>query len=268
MRQISILGCGWLGLPLAKSLIVEGFLVKGSTTSEEKIQVLSDAGIEAFQIEVSESGISGKMDLFLENSEILIIDIPPKLRSGASESFVKKIEAIIPSIRQEKVKKIIFISSTAVYNDQHPIVTENTKADPITESGKQLLQAEKLLLSNIFNFSTTIIRFGGLIGDGRHPVYYLSGKQNLDNPNAAINLIHQKDCIGIIEKVIELDCWNKTFNAVTPFHPTRKEYYTQKAIDLGLPLPGFVENATSSGKIIQSNLVGPELNYTFQCPSL
>ena len=35
--QVSILGCGWLGLPLAKSLIEKGFSVNGSTTSVEKI---------------------------------------------------------------------------------------------------------------------------------------------------------------------------------------------------------------------------------------
>ncbi len=33
----SILGCGWLGKPLAVSLLDEGFNVKGSTTSEEKL---------------------------------------------------------------------------------------------------------------------------------------------------------------------------------------------------------------------------------------
>ena len=31
MTQISILGCGWLGLPLAKALLKNGFSVKGST---------------------------------------------------------------------------------------------------------------------------------------------------------------------------------------------------------------------------------------------
>ena len=38
--KIAIIGCGWLGLPLAKKLIKENFIVKGSTTSKEKISVL------------------------------------------------------------------------------------------------------------------------------------------------------------------------------------------------------------------------------------
>ena len=43
--KISILGCGWLGFPLAKSLVEKGFSVKGSTTSENKLSILSTAGI-------------------------------------------------------------------------------------------------------------------------------------------------------------------------------------------------------------------------------
>ncbi|MGC4041042.1 MAG: SDR family NAD(P)-dependent oxidoreductase [Flavobacterium sp.] len=268
MRQISILGCGWLGLPLAKSLIGKGFPVKGSTTSAEKIAVLKEAGIEAFQISVSENGILGEIGLFLKNSEVLIIDIPPKLRGDSNENFVKKIENLILFIKKSKVKNVIFISSTAVYNDDYPVITETTPAKPNTESGKQLFEAEKLLFANPSDFSTAVIRFGGLIGKDRHPVHHLAGKQNLGNAQAAVNLIHQTDCIGIIEKIIELDCWNQTFNAVAPFHPTRKEYYTQKAAGLGLPLPEFSEDATSFGKIIDSSHVETTLDYKFQKPNL
>jgi UDP-N-acetyl-D-mannosaminuronate dehydrogenase len=39
-KNISILGCGWLGLPLAKGSIGKGISVKGSTTSPNKISIL------------------------------------------------------------------------------------------------------------------------------------------------------------------------------------------------------------------------------------
>ncbi len=268
MKQISILGCGWLGLPLAKSLIAKGNTVKGSTTTTTKIPQLKEAGINPFVVEVTHDGVSGEIEALLENSEILIIDIPPKLRTNSGESFVKRIQNLLPFIQKEKVSKVIFISSTSVYDDAQSIITEATIANPNTESGKQLLQAEHLLSSHSHDFSTTIIRFGGLFGEDRHPVHYLSGRQNLENPNAPINLIHQVDCIGIIEKIIEEDFWNQTLNAVAPFHPTRKEYYTEKASALGLPLPQFASDDASSGKIIQSDKITTELQYTFQKPNL
>lgn len=272
MKKISILGCGWLGSPLAKSLIEKGYTIKGSTTSFEKISILKQTGIDAFQIEVSEAGITGEISAFLENSEILIIDIPPKLRGSSNESFVKKINTLIPFIEKSSVDKIIFISSTSVYADDNSVVTEATKPNPETESGKQLLVAQDILQNNT-NFKTTVIRFGGLIGDDRHPVHFLSGRKNIENPEASINLIHQVDCIGIIEKILLYSqkdnlVWNQIFNAVAPFHPTRKEYYTQKATELGLPLPMFSDDPNSYGKTILSNRVESELKYTFQKPNL
>jgi nucleoside-diphosphate-sugar epimerase len=269
MTPISILGCGWLGLPLAKALLENNFSVKGSTTSVEKLSVLENLGIQAFQIELSETKIQGEVDSFLENSKILIIDIPPKLRGVSKENFVSKIKNLISFIEKSSIEKILFISSTSVYGDTSTalIVTEETKTYPDTESGKQLVQAEQLLQSNS-NFKTTILRFGGLIGEDRHPIKFLAGRKNIENPNAPINLIHQEDCIGIILKIIELNCWNETFNAVTPFHPSRKEYYTQKAVDLNLTLPEFNYESPTFGKTISSDKAENVLGYTFVKPNL
>ena len=82
--QISILGCGWLGFPLAKSLQKKGFIINGSTTTEEKISSLKNEGIHPFKINLFENKIDGDFNLFIENSEILIVDIPPKLRGTST----------------------------------------------------------------------------------------------------------------------------------------------------------------------------------------
>ncbi len=261
--QISILGCGWLGLPLAKSLLESGFSVQGSTTSLEKIPFLKNAGITPFQLQLFENKIDGEIDLFLNNSEILIIDIPPKLRGDAKENFVGKIQTLIPFIEKAAVKKVLFVSSTAVYPDDNSIITESTIPHPETESGKQLLQAEQLLQNNT-TFQTTVVRFGGLIGENRHPIHFLSGRKNLENPNAPVNLIHQEDCIGIIQTIIKKECWGETFNAGAPQHPSRKDYYTKKAKDLNLMLPEFDENTISVGKTMCSDKVERVLEYKFK----
>ncbi|WP_395043584.1 SDR family NAD(P)-dependent oxidoreductase [Flavobacterium sp.] len=272
MQQISILGCGWLGLPLAKSLLEKGFLINGSTTSFDKISVLQNAGITSFQINLLEKKVEGKIEVFLENSEILIIDIPPKLRGDYKESFVEKIQTLLPFIKKSSVKKVIFVSSTAVYSDDASTAlgkTEKTNPNPETESGKQLLEVENILLENQ-SFETIILRFGGLIGEDRNPVKFLSGRKNIENPDAPINLIHQKDCIGIIEEILKQvqnennnQIWNEIYNAVYPFHPSRKEYYIQKAVEEKLALPEFDETKSSIGKIILSSKVESVLGYEF-----
>ena len=158
----------------------------------------------------------------------------------------------------------MFVSSTSVYSDSEAIleINEDSIAIPESESGKQLLEVENLLLNNT-SFKTTILRFGGLIGKDRHPVKFLAGRENIENPNGPVNLIHQDDCINIILKILETNSWNTIFNAVAPFHPSRKEYYTQKAIDLGLELPHFTDSKLSIGKLISSVNIQTHLNYTF-----
>lgn len=262
MTQISILGCGWLGLPLAKALLENEFSVKGSTTSVEKLSVLENTGIKPYLIALSEDKATGNLAEFLENSKILIIDVPPKLRGSEKENFVSKIQNVIPFIEKSAVENVLFISSTSVYGEDNLEVTEETELNPDTESGKQLVQTEQLLQSNS-NFKTTILRFGGLIGEDRHPIKFLAGRKNIENPNAPINLIHQEDCIGIIQKILELNSWNQTFNAVTPFHPSRKEYYTQKAVEFNLALPGFNVENSSFGKTISSSKIERDLGYSF-----
>lgn len=263
MRKIAVLGCGWLGLPLAKSLTKQGFQVSGSTTSEDRLPLLQSAGILPFRIQLSEKNTVGDTNGFLENSEILIIDIPPGLRGKDPENFVGKMRSLVPFIEDSTVKKVLFISSTAVFADGNSVITEDTPPGPLTESGRQLLEAEKLLQNNQ-NFTTTVLRFAGLIGHDRHPVHFLAGKKDIENPEAPVNLIHQKDCIGIIEAILEKGRWGEIFHGVAPQHPTRRDYYTQKAIRLGLPLPEFDRSKPSLGKTISSEKIMAELGYRFQ----
>ncbi len=261
-KQISILGCGWLGMPLATALLQKEFFVKGSTTSEDKIDSLQDLNIATYLIKLSENGTEGDLIKFLENSEILIIDIPPKLRGENKENFVKKITNIIPDIEKSSVEYVLFVSSTSVYGNTNSVVTEETPTIPETESGRQLVETENILRSNS-NFQTTILRFGGLIGGNRQPGKYLAGKENLENPNGPVNLIHQSDCIAIIIKIIESKIWNETFNAVAPSHPTREKYYTAKAIAQNLPLPSFSHEDETIGKVVDGSKLMKKLNYQF-----
>jgi len=263
LKQISILGCGWLGFPLAKHLLQNGYSIKGSTTTESKLELLQKESISPFLISLKANDIQREIADFLENSEILIINIPPGLRGNSEENFVAKMKNFIPFIEKSSVKKVIFVSSTSVYADKNQIVTEETMPNPETESGKQLLISENLLLKNS-NFQTTILRFCGLIGEDRHPIKFLVGRNNVENPEAPINLIHQFDCIEIIQKIIEKEVWNTVFNAVAPFHPTRKKYYTEKALELHLVPPQFNENQLSVGKMVSSEKLIDVLNHEFK----
>ncbi len=261
-KTIAILGCGWLGHPLAKALVAAGYSVHGATTSLEKIPMLKQEGITPFLLTVFEDKIEGPVRDFLNNTELLIINIPPKLRGTQKQDYVKKMEWVRNAITESTVNKVLFTSSTSVYGDISGIVTEETAPRPQTESGRQLLASENLF-KNEPGFQTTIIRFGGLIGKDRHPITMLSGKKELQNGNHPINLIHQNDCIKIILEVIKNDWWNELFNAVYPYNPSKKEYYPQAAIHRGIPVPQYSPNFNTKGKKVESHRLICVKKYTF-----
>ncbi|MFD2563838.1 NAD(P)H-binding protein [Aquimarina rubra] len=263
-KQISILGTGWLGLPLSTTLLTKKYVVKGSTTSESKLDTLKNEGIDPYLIEITEAGPKGPVDSFLDGSEILIINIPPGLRRNPESNFVSKIKSLIPSIEQSSVQKVLFISSTSVFDDleEFPLITSENAPNASSNAGKQLIETEQLLLNNQ-RFRTTILRFAGLFDERRHPATMLSKRKNIKNPLAPVNLIHREDCIGIIEKVIETDSWNITFNASYPHHPEKAEYYSSICRQMDLPIPDYDFETTSKGKIISSDKISGALNYTF-----
>lgn len=263
MEQISILGCGWLGFPLAVALQRKGYKVKGSTTSVEKMGNLRQAGIGSFLIQLEAEKTLGDVNEFLEGSRILIINVPPGIRSDSSELFSKKMEKFIPFISHSEIENVLFVSSTSVFGGGQGVVDENTTPIPDSFSGTDLLKTEALLKSTP-GFNTTILRFGGLIGEDRHPVNYLSGRTNLMGGNAAVNLIHRNDCVRLIESIIENNFWGKTIHGVFPSHPTKKTYYTQQALAKNLPLPQFEESDQTTHKKVLSCVVGNELAFDFQ----
>jgi len=263
--NISILGCGWLGLPLAKKLIEAGYIIKGSTTSREKINALSSEGVIPYKIQLFEEGVQGDMTSFLNDSEVLIIDIPPGLRKDPKVNFVRKIERLNSYIEKSGIEKVLFISATSVYEDGNdlPEYTEDDMANGTANNSKQLIEAEELLKASD-KFEASILRFGGLIGPERHPVNYLSGKSDLKDPEGPVNLIQLEDCIGVIVAILEKQAWGETFHGVYPDYPTREDYYSRKAAEMGLASMSFNKDSVSNGKIINSVKLEEILGFKFQ----
>lgn len=251
-ERIGVLGCGWLGLPLAKRLVQDSYEVYGTTTSEEKLNELQKEGIRPFQIRLSPTAILGNIQGFLSQIDILIINVPPRLRGKNTESFVDKMVLLHSEMKKSGLTKVLFVSSTAVYGDLEGEVNELTPIKPSTESGKQLMESEQLF-GNDPSLSSTIIRFGGLIGPDRHPVTMLAKKTHLTNGNDPVNLIHLEDCIHMILTILENQYWGELFNGVNPFHPSKSDYYGSEAAKRGLPsLKYQVDPTPSKAKVVIS----------------
>jgi nucleoside-diphosphate-sugar epimerase len=257
---VSILGCGWYGLALAKTLVANGTKVNGSTTSVGKLETLAAVGIKPFLIDLSADDAAYNSEFF--TCDVLVIAIPPKSRAGEGAEYVPKLQRIINAINQNQIQKVILISSTGVYADLNKEVNELTDPQPNTLSGKILYEAEGLFRQQT-KFKTTIIRFGGLIGSGREPGTFFAGKMYIPNGLAPVNLIELNDCIGVTEAILNKSAFGYIFNACSPHHPPKYEFYTKATAKAGLEQPEFVSEL-NEWKIVNSINVDSLLGYQYK----
>ncbi len=258
---ISILGCGWLGLPFGKHLLFKGFQVKGSVTAKEKTGDLARSGVEPFQVVLQTNKAIVSDERFFK-TDVLVIAIPPARVESIESIFVQQISQVIPYITKYQIPKVLFISSTSVYNEENQMVKEDDVFIPNKSSGRALLIAEKLLQEHEA-FKTTVIRFGGLIGQDRNPARFLIRKKEKLSGTKPVNLIHQDDCISILYQIILKDIWGETFNACCPDHPTRKAFYTKASEVSGLPCPTMSDQKVKF-KLVDSSKLVKILNFQFK----
>ncbi|MBN1278603.1 MAG: SDR family oxidoreductase [Chlorobium sp.] len=266
-ESISILGCGWLGLPLGGALSKEGYCVRGSTTKEEKLDLLRDAGIEPFLVTLDPEIEGEDLCDFLQ-SDILILNIPPSRREDVVEYHIQQISSLIDALGQSPVRSVLFVSSTSVYPMLNREVSEEDAVDPESPSGQALLHAEEMLMQET-GFQTTVLRFGGLVGYDRGAESYLARMKEIADPQLPMNLIHRDDCVRIIMEIIRLRQWGEVFNACSPEHPVRRDYYRRAAEAAGIALPPeAADGGTRSFKLVNSRKLENALGYTFMHPVL
>lgn len=259
--EVAILGCGWLGFPLAESLLSRKFKVSGSTTTPDKIKSLAHAGIEPFHIEFNPTFKGAEPEKFF-NKEILIINIPPSLRKNPEGHHLAQIEELNQLILKHSVKKVIFISSTSVYPEINSTINEDYK---FSEPYPELLKAENKLKNNK-KIDLTIIRCGGLMGYDRIPAKYFAGKKNIPEGDRPVNYIHRDDVIEVIYRIISNNFWGEIFNLVAPAHPTKKEICEKTALDFNFIMPEFNDQKSSAFKIVEVKKIIDRLNYKFIFP--
>lgn len=264
-KVISLLGCGWLGFPLALDLIKNAFEVKASTTSPSKIPHLKDAGLVPFLVQFNHSLADPDLTPLL-NADVLIVSIPPSGRSvDGLKNYTKMGEVLRKQVLSSRISKLIFISSTSVYADNNTIVSESSEISPETDSGKVIVEVEKNLSE--LPIKVIILRLAGLFGPERLPGRFFAGKSNIPNGLAPVNMIHQEDVIRLIAKLIDSEDAEGIYIGCTPSHPSKQEFYTLAARLEQLKPPDFIPDKLR-WKEITSERAENELGFSFRFPSL
>lgn len=262
-KSVSILGCGWLGFPLAQQLLALGYGVRGSTTSPEKLQGFKEAGISPFLLNFN---ANADWDTLLPDflvADFLVIAIPPGRTDERRLAFRQIFEVLEKVIIDAPIKQVVLISSTSIYGEHNTEVDEETLAQPTEPSGLLMLEIEQKIAR--MGKAYSLVRMAGLIGPGRHPGRFFAEKKGIPNGLAPVNLIHQVDAVNATLFIIEN---NQTgiINACAPSHPSRADFYTLAAQKAGLVSPQFLLNLTSWKQVNSTRLA--KANFQFKYPDL
>ncbi|WP_127959412.1 SDR family oxidoreductase [Serratia microhaemolytica] len=267
MKKISIVGLGWLGMPLAQSLINRGYLVVGSKTSIEGVNAARMSGIECYQLQLTPQPSCSASELQqLLQVDALVITLPASRTIEGSENYFQAVTMLVDSALAFAVPRIIFTSSTSVYGVTSGIVRENSALQPVTAAARVLVKLEQWLHA-LPGTSVDILRLAGLVGAKRHPGRFLAGKQGVTGGALGVNLVHQDDVIAAIELLLKLPHGGHIYNLCAPQHPIKREFYPAVAKQLALPPPKFaVEEQQQAGRVIDGMRICHELGFEYHYP--
>lgn len=255
MKKISILGCGWIGLPLATQLVQQGWTVNGSTTRLEKQAILSENGIIPYLIQADDP--IPTTDFF--DTPVCLINIPPRSKTRGPAHARQQLDHILAHLTP--ATWVIFISSTSVYPDTQAEVFE---AD--ADTNHPLVLLENQLLAKIPQ--ALILRCGGLMGVDRLPGKYVQGKILDHGGKAPVNYVHQQDVIRAIQTALETKPGvGGIYNIVSPEHPTRREVMEISCRRHQWPMPQFHESAeVEPFKMVSGKAFQEAYHFVYQWP--
>jgi nucleoside-diphosphate-sugar epimerase len=264
-KSISIIGCGWLGMPLALELQNSGFKVQGTVRTLTKTESFNNSGINFFQLDLNpETESIPEIGSEFWQSDIFVLTIPPSEPTNYCERISKILDIIA---KQPRRLSIIYTSSTGVYGKSKGLLNETYPLNPDRPGAAAVVECEKLLLGKNDIIDVCILRLAGLVGPGRAPGRFFAGKKNLGSGSSPVNLVQLDDCVGMIVRLIKQKIKKGIYNICADQHPMHREFYPAQAIKLGLESPEYgIDSPDADMKIIDNRLLKNVLDYAYIYP--
>ena len=268
--KITVCGCGWLGLPLAKVLHEQGHEVWGTKTSKEGVQLLKKENIHGVLLSLPLLKYVWTQSVYraLLACDVLVINIPCGRKQDKALQHIENVTSLLIAAKAYGCRRVIFVSTTSVYGDVQGRVVETSEPFPVTSSACANYQLEREVIK-LWGSDAIILRLSGLISENRHPARFLANKRDLTQGGAGINLIHRDDVIqGVLAILDSQQHWGNTFHLASPWHPSREQYYTKMSLLMGLTPPHFLDVLGSEQKQIDASYTLKSLKLSLRYPFL
>lgn len=261
-HNILIIGQGDIGLPVTNKLAQDGLTVTGLARRDRQNYALSDDA-EFMQADALKLTTEQLQDF----THIAIIVTPDEYSTSGYHNSYLAINQHLAALADKlpTLKRIVFISSTAVYGqDNGEWIDEDTMLMlPEREASQVILQAEQALQES-FDNKAIIIRPSGIYGRERL-MRVRKAREPQKEPIAAgawTNRIMDSDLVNIIAHVMTIELPKPVYIATDYLPVTTFELTTWLCEQLCEVLPVLDDKNTAiSGKRLHSNIPLAWLTY-------
>lgn len=289
--RVLILGCGYVGLPLAAELVRRGHEVYGVCRSYERAREIGQAGVNAIVTDITEptaleavepvfdwivntlssekGGVEEYRAIYLEGMRRIL----NWLKDWQPSPAEVELPPAAPVSRQlRSIRKFVYTSSTSVYaQTDGSWVTEESATEPQSETSRVLVDTERVLLSAAQknNFPAVLLRVAGIYGPGRGHLFqqYLRGEAHITGDGSRlINMIHRDDVVAAIIAGLERGRPGAICNVVDDEPVSQLEFFRWLADKLAMPMPPTAkESATRKRGLTNKRVSNRKLRLELGC---
>jgi len=270
-----VVGCGYLGIRVARRWLAEGAEVYAVTRSAERAEALRHEGLRPIVADVTRpETLAG-----LPPAETVLYSVSYDPQGAASrwDVYPHGLRAVLDALGQS-TRRIVFTSSTGVYGQTDGTwVDEGSPCLPTREAGRAMLAAEEVLEGHRLAGRGIVLRLAGLYGPGRITRLrdLLAGRPIAAPPRAFLNLIHVDDAAGVVQAAETCRRVPRTYVVSDGSPVERDEFYRWLSDLLGCPPPQFTEptpeslaqSRSSTDKRVRNRRMLEELGVTLRYPT-
>jgi nucleoside-diphosphate-sugar epimerase len=236
MSDILIIGCGDIGVRVARLEQAQGRTVAGLARNTAGSERLRAVGIEPSHGDLDDADSLADLPCA---GQLLYYFAPPP----GGGPWDPRMRNFCASVGNERAPaKVVYISTSGVYGDcGGGWVTESTPVNALTSRAKRRLDAEMVLQEwgKRLGVAVVILRVTGIYGPGRLPLARLrQGHPVLrEEESPPTNRIHADDLAAVCVAAAEKGKPGEIFNVSDGQPGTMSQFFNAAADLLGLPRP-------------------------------
>ncbi|MFC7136680.1 NAD(P)H-binding protein [Halobaculum litoreum] len=203
--HVTVVGCGYVGLELARQLVERDHEVVGVRRSESGLDAVAGTGATAVAADATDPDSLAA----LPDTDAVVFAASSGGR-GAAAARAVYVDGLANVVREYAERtatpdRLVYTSSTGVYGDHGgDWVDESTPLEPTTDKTRVLAEAERVALADAdaAGIDGTVARFAGLYGPDRYRLErYIEGPVT----EGYLNMVHRDDAAGAVRHLLVED---------------------------------------------------------------